>query len=456
MPSRGRTLLFVALAIAGAVLACPAGAQPPFTIETVASDPDHIESQGVVVDHEGQVFIMGHGGYYGPFTVKVFRRSEGGWVYDLLVAGNNQPPLDPRLAIGADGIVDAVWSTGLSNLIDHLSFRGGSWAGDRSVGNGFFPTNAVDATGTVAIAFLAPEIYPWHLELAIDRAASYEFETVDPGLAGKMSMAYDAWDRLAISYYSTERRDLRVATQRNGFWALETVDTTGDVGNYSSLALDSRSNPHVVYWDASHGQLKYATRLAGTWWTENIALLPGTTPGPMATLKVDARGNPRLAYYDSSRGDLVYGARLGGAWFFAAVDTAGDVGRDPWLWLDDVGEAHIAYTDDTHHSLKYAHQISPVAVEADAPWAPCLSPPSPNPGRGGRTVFEFALARPGAVTLAVYDAAGRLVARRAAERFPAGASRVAWNTGIRGSGLYFVQLASDSGERYVQRWAILF
>lgn len=73
-----------------------------------------------------------------------------------------------------------------------------------------------------------------------------------------------------------------------------------------------------------------------------------------------------------------------------------------------------------------------------------LATPSPNPVRSS-TAIAFHLTDPGAVTLAVYDASGRLVRALRAAHFEAGMHSVAWNgcdaAGLRvANGVYFVRV----------------
>jgi hypothetical protein len=51
----------------------------------------------------------------------------------------------------------------------------------------------------------------------------------------------------------------RDATDVSGPWAIETVDSYGDVGYFASIAIDSSDNVHIGYQDTSLGDLKYAT-----------------------------------------------------------------------------------------------------------------------------------------------------------------------------------------------------
>jgi hypothetical protein len=44
-----------------------------------------------------------------------------------------------------------------------------------------------------------------------------------------------------------------------------TIDSTGDVGLQSSIAVDSNSGVHISYLDNTNGDLKYATNADGSW-----------------------------------------------------------------------------------------------------------------------------------------------------------------------------------------------
>ena len=76
-----------------------------------------------------------------------------------------------------------------------------------------------------------------------------------------------------------------------------------------------------------------------------------------------------------------------------------------------------------------------------------LSAIEPNPAAGEFTIL-FALARPGSVTVELYDASGRVVASRPAQLFGAGSAAITMNARDRSNGavapgIYFVRLLQD-------------
>lgn len=72
-----------------------------------------------------------------------------------------------------------------------------------------------------------------------------------------------------VCYRNTDDT-LTYATDRTGSWVLEVVDPDAAAGSYCSLALDSNENVHISYYDTDKKDLKYARRI------------PPPTPTPTA------------------------------------------------------------------------------------------------------------------------------------------------------------------------------
>ena len=93
-----------------------------------------------------------------------------------------------------------------------------------------------------------------------------------------------------------------------------------------------------------------------------------------------------------------------------------------------------------------------VPADAPAPVASLGAYPNPfNPA----TVLQYALPRAGHAELAVYDAAGRLVARPLAAARPAGAGEVVWRADDLASGVYLVRLRLDGEDLRATKLTLL-
>jgi hypothetical protein len=73
------------------------------------------------------------------------------------------------------------------------------------------------------------------------------------------SIAIDSNNLPHISYNDQTNGDLKYAKKVGGSWVKEVVDSTGNVGSWSSIAIDpSSGRREMSYLDATNQALKYA------------------------------------------------------------------------------------------------------------------------------------------------------------------------------------------------------
>ena len=115
--------------------------------------------------------------------------------------------------------------------------------------------------------------------------------------------------------------------------------------------------PHVVYYDSQFGRLYHVWRpdlLVGTGFQiETIDAPAERHVGAYAGLA--GSGNTlHVVYYDATRGDLRYAKRVfGSPWQLSALDAAGDVGTHASIAVSG-GTIYVAYRDETNGDLKLA------------------------------------------------------------------------------------------------------
>ena len=177
---------------------------------------------------------------------------------------------------------------------------------------GAYSSLALDADGNPVIS------YNRTLDLSIlhcgNPACSAGNTRVSPdteGLVGDYtSLALDAKGNAVVSYYDRTNGDLKVLHCGNAACdadnSIVSPDTAGDVGQFTSLALDTNGNPIISYYDVDGQDLKLLYCGNPNCTSGNSITTPDAAGdvGAFASLALNAAGNPVVSYYAGPSGDL--------------------------------------------------------------------------------------------------------------------------------------------------------
>jgi hypothetical protein len=137
------------------------------------------------------------------------------------------------------------------------------------------------------------------------------------------------------------------------------LDSTGDVGRYSSVTVGTDRFPIVSYFDTTQGDLKVAhcTNSACTAWSTGNLDATGVV-GQYTSIAIGTDGMPVIGYYDVTNHDLKL-ARCANTSCTTVitrrvVDGGGDVGQYAAITVAPDGVAFLSYYDNTGKDLKTA------------------------------------------------------------------------------------------------------
>ncbi|MCL4267248.1 MAG: PD40 domain-containing protein [Anaerolineae bacterium] len=303
---------------------------------------------------------------------------------------------------------------------------------------GQYPALTFDFTGNVHISYYDATLDA--LKHATYNGTSWDYEYVNVNGAGgrHTDIFVDGTNTPSISYQSDV--GLMLASSFGGSWTIETVDPTDNVGLYSSLAINSNLQEHIVYFDDDYQDLKYATwdgrwqhhpvetetdnlrpslalhktfptfstqqendsslhirKWDGSNWTETLDTAIGSSSYDN-NLVMDSSGLPRTVYFNELSGMLRYGQWNGSSWNWQNVTNLLDVnvGENIILLLDEADTPTIVF-----HQWDASENQLQIARQNGSNWQFAARTVGQNPGDIGH--ISAGLMQNGEVAISYYD-----------------------------------------------------
>ena len=139
---------------------------------------------------------------------------------------------------------------------------------------------------------------------------------------------------------------------------ITTVDSTGDVGFFTSIAIGTDGLPVVSYYDDTNGDIKVLKCGNNACSEGNTITVVDTTgeAGWYTSITIGTDDFPVISYQDTTNADLKVlkcgNAACSSGNTITPVDTTGNVGRDTSITIGTDGLPVVSYYDETNTDLK--------------------------------------------------------------------------------------------------------
>ncbi|NLX46554.1 MAG: hypothetical protein GXY70_00045 [Euryarchaeota archaeon] len=384
-------------------------------IESLNDMVDVEQEISLAVDADGHAHVL-YMRYYDEFENLTYATNAGG-SWESMVIGPKVSGLYNDIFIDGSGVIhiaytvsDTSWN---NNVLMYANNSGGVWntpvlVDENGEDVGWHCSIEVNENGYIYIVYQVRSGTDHFLRMAQKAPgmgwspASLDFTAGDDELGYFASIATFG-DEIHVSHYDGGSFDLIYKHFDGVAWeASQIVDGDEEVGEFSSIGVDSKGVPHIAYYDSSHGVLKFA-EMIGTEWNVSVVdglpttgyycslamapddrvrisyhddkeydlclasedvwitdmVHPGALVGERSALALDKDGNVYIAYCDYMNRDLWFATNAGGSWATELVESAGDVAARLSMDIDDGRNVHISYLERANETnkvgyLKYA------------------------------------------------------------------------------------------------------
>ncbi len=327
--------------------------------ETVGTaEPVHRQSS-LALDAAGRPHIS-YNSYHDPWSILAYAWYDGAAWYTETVDIHSGEYCS--LALSTDGHPHISYYDDWLYALKYAWYDGTAWY-TTTVASGTvqyyaaYTSLALDGAGHPHISYLA-NVGNGELHYASYDGVSWTIQTVDTDIGAdtiqksSTSLALDSAGYPHISYYDAMLGHLKYAYYDGSSWNVETVDNTYYVGKSSSLALDAADHPHISYYNELDGGLRYASHDGSAWQIETVDS-GGYFLGRHTSLALDQAGLPHIAYFDGENGTVRYAWNTGIAWLMHDWDSAGLSGGYPSLALGSTGRPYLSYAAGWPTTLRY-------------------------------------------------------------------------------------------------------
>jgi hypothetical protein len=368
-----RALVSAIAALAMLVCASAALHAAPFEIEIVVAD--NLVDQGQYASLELDSHDNPHIAYHDLTNqeIKYAYKVGANWIVETVDSGNLIGAY-ASLALDPNDVPHVVYYNGEAGLLRYAERSTGSWIAETVPDTGIYGSWCSIAVGSDGVPVVAYR-HDSDDALAVKKKDGVWLSlggSGNPGDGFHTDTTIGPNNLPIVSHYT----NTGLAFWRKGetFTVIQTIEGGGDLGKYNSIAAAPDGTMHISYHDEINGFLKYASNtVAPSQWQTEIVDDGGFVEdvGEWSSIALDGFGEPHITYYNATNGDMRYAFRINATWTIQKVDQSHDNhGEYSSLKLDSQGNPHVAYYNSDEDGLQYAgggiRLISPVGGET---WA---------------------------------------------------------------------------------------
>ncbi|MEC7180945.1 MAG: Ig domain-containing protein, partial [Candidatus Thermoplasmatota archaeon] len=294
-------------------------------------------------------------------------KATGTWS-QIVLDNTSNSGYSPSVVVDANGVVHVVHFAITTNQLRYITNATGSWvssnlSGAQGLNGDWFDTDIdVDSQGNIHFIFSSsnPGSNQGILYYYNNQGGSWTNTTISDSSyqdAHYPSLALSGKDAVHIAFYNDDGSDLVHATNENGSWSMENVSTSGNIGKWASIALNS--NDDVVIASRYGNRIDVSTRVGtGSWTTTNTGT--GDRYPMYMDMQIDSNDDVHIVYRCSgtwaqvgaAMGDLEHITNQSGSW--TRSDPIYFAGYYASLEIDDNDDLHVLHSDGlSYYRLVY-------------------------------------------------------------------------------------------------------